>query len=101
VHLFPATGGKPVDLAGSLPADYPSGFTADGKGLYVSRKGIPCSVDLIDLATGRRTHVRDLVGADSSGVTDFGPARATPDGATMTAGTNRILSTLYRVQGVR
>ena len=101
VHLFPATGGKPVDLAGSLPADYPSGFTADGKGLYVSRKGIPCSVDLIDLASGRRTHVRDLVGTDSAGVTDFGPARATPDGATMTAGTNRILSTLYRVQGVR
>jgi Tol biopolymer transport system component len=101
VHLFPAAGGKPVDLPGSIPADYPSGFTTDGKGLYVSRKGIPCTVDLIDLVSGKRTRVRDLVGADSSGVTDFGPARVTPDGKTMTAGTNRILSTLYRVQGVK
>ncbi len=100
VHLFPASGGKPVDLSASRPGDYPSGFSADG-GLYVSRKGIPCSVDRIDLASGQRTHVRDLMGADASGITDFGPARVTPDGATMTGGTNRILSTLYRIQGLQ
>ena len=73
----------------------------DGKGVYVAQRAIPCPVDLIDVASGRRTHVRDLQGIDASGVTLFGPARVTPDGRTMLAGMNRILSVLYRLQGLK
>jgi Tol biopolymer transport system component len=101
VHLYPLAGGSPVDLESSRPQDYPAGWTLDGNGLYISRQGIPCMVDVVDIASGRRTHVRELVGSDPAGVTAFGPARVTPDGATMSAGINRILSTLYRVQGLK
>jgi len=101
VHLYPTAGGAPTDLQASQPDDYPAGWTADGKGLYVSRQGLPCTVDLIDIASGRRTHVRDLAGPDPAGVTSFGPARATPDGQTMTIGMNRILSILYRIKGLK
>jgi hypothetical protein len=101
VHLYSASGGSVVDLAASRPDDYPAGWTSDGKSVYVSRVGIPCVVDLIEIDTGRRVHVRDLAGSDAAGVTSFGPARVTPDGRTMTMGLNRILSTLYRVRGLR
>jgi Tol biopolymer transport system component len=98
VHLYPTAEGAPIDLASSDPGDYPAGWTADGKSLYVSKAGPSCRVDVIDVASGRRTHVRELAGSDAAGVTAFGPARVTPDGRTMTAGFNRILSTLYRVR---
>ena len=98
VHLYPTAGGAPNDLAASEPGDYPAGWTADGKSLYVSKAGPSCQVDVIDVASGRRTHVRELAGSDAAGVAAFGPARVTPDGRTMTAGFNRVLSTLYRVR---
>jgi hypothetical protein len=97
VHLYPTEGGTPVDLSGSMPGDTPAGFTADGKGLYVSQAGNPCRVAVIDVASGRRTSVRDIAGPDAAGVIAFGPSRVTPDGRTVIAGYGRILSTLYRV----
>ena len=101
VHLYPLGGGSPTDLPASRPSDFPAGWTADGKGLYVSRQGIPCTLDLIDVASGRRTHIRDLSGSDAGGVTSFGPVRITPDGGTMLVGAVRILSTLYQVQNLK
>jgi Tol biopolymer transport system component len=101
LHLYPTAGGAPIDLAASHVGDEPAGFTADGKGLFVSKPGIPCPLDLIDLASGSRAHLRDLAGLDSSGVIAYGPARVTPDGKTILAGYSRILSTLYRVTDVK
>ena len=63
--------------------------------------GNPCRLALIDLESGRRTHVRDLAGTDAAGVLAFGPARVTPDGRVMIVGYSRILSTLYRVTDLK
>jgi hypothetical protein len=101
IHLYPSGGGPSRDLAASKPDDYPAGWSVDGKTLYVSRTGIPCTVDRIDIETGVRTAVRELAGSDAAGITSFGPARVTPDGRTMTIGLNRILSTLYRIRNLR
>ena len=102
VRLYPSGGGSPRgEPRSSKPDDYPAGWSADGKILYVSRVGIPCTVDRIDLTTGLRTAVRDLAGSDATGITAFGPARVTPDGRTMTIGLNRVLSTLYRIRNLR
>jgi hypothetical protein len=101
VHIYPVNGGAAVDLAASETRDYPAGWTADGKGLYLAQSGQPCRVDVIDIASGRRTHVRDLAGTDAAGVSAFGPARVTPDGQIMTAGFTRILSTLYKVRDLK
>jgi Tol biopolymer transport system component/predicted Ser/Thr protein kinase len=101
VHLYPAAGGPSRPLAGSRPGDYPSGWSSDGTALYVSRIGLPSSVDLVDVTSGRRTKVRDLAGTDAAGVLSFGPARVTPDGQTVAFGYTRILSTLYGVQGLQ
>jgi eukaryotic-like serine/threonine-protein kinase len=101
VHLFPSAGGPSVELTASKAGDYPAGWNKDGSGLYVSRQGIPCAVDLIDRTTGRRTQVRNLAGPDPAGVNSFGPARVTPDERTMTAGQQRVLSTLYRIRDLK
>jgi hypothetical protein len=100
-HLYPTAGGAPTDIPASRAGDIPGGFTADGKGLYVSTALIPCPLDLIDLQSGTRTHVRDFAGSDPAGVIAFGPLRVTPDGKTVIGGYGRILSTLYRVTGLR
>ena len=101
VHLYPTAGGPVVDLVESRVGDYPSGWTADGKGVYISRDGSSCRVDIIDIASGRRTHLRDLAGRDAAGVTSFGPARITPDGRVVLVSFSRILSTLYRVRDLK
>src|SRR5262249_42573088 len=101
VRLYPIGGGSATDLTASLPSDSPAGWTTDGKGLYISQIGIPCTLDLIDIASGRRTRIRELAGGDPGGVTSFGPVRITPDGRTMTVGVVRILGTLYQVKDLK
>ena len=102
IYLYPSAGGSPTELPASKSGDTPGGWTADGKGLYVSSGGIlPCRIDLIDITTGVRTHVRDLVPNDDAGMNSRGAVRVTPDGQTMTLGFNRILSTLYWIRDLK
>jgi hypothetical protein len=101
VHLYPADGGTVVDLSGSEPGDRPSGWTPDGKSLYVSQAGERCRLDLIEVATGRRTHVRDLAVSDAAGIIAVGAARVSLDGRVTLGNFTRILSTLYKVVDLR
>jgi serine/threonine protein kinase len=101
IRLYPTAGGEAREVPSSKPDDYPAGWTGDSRGLYVSRQGIPCPVDLIDVATGKRTPLRQLGGPDAAGVTSFGPARVTPDGRTIVIGQQRVLSTLYRIRNLK
>jgi eukaryotic-like serine/threonine-protein kinase len=101
IHLYPSAGGSPTELPASRVGDLPGGWTADGKGLYVSVGGPPSRVDLIDVSSGLRTHVRDLVASDAAGMTTRGATRVTPDGRTITLGYSRILSTLYWIRNLK
>jgi hypothetical protein len=102
IRLYPSSAGsEPTELPGVQVGDLPAGWRADGKGLYVSNGGLPSRIDLIDIVTGVRTHVRDLTANDSAGLASRGAARVTPDGRTMTLGFSRILSTLYWIRNLR
>jgi eukaryotic-like serine/threonine-protein kinase len=101
IHLYPSAGGSPTDIPAVQIGDLPAGWTADGRGLYVSFAGLPCRVDVIDVGTGARTHLRDLSATDAAGLTTRGAARVTPDGRTMTLGFSRILSTLYWIRNLK
>ena len=101
VHLFPAAGGSSAVLAASRPGDVPAGWTADSGSVYVASGGLPARIDRIDVATGSRTHVRDLAGLDGAGMVARSAARVTPDGQTMTLGFSRALSTLYWVRDLK
>ena len=66
IYLYPVGGRLPDGALRVQAGDVPAGWTADGKGFYVSG-GYPCRVDVIDVASGARTHVRDLVASDIAG----------------------------------
>ena len=100
VSLYPSAGGSPTGLTATNSSDLPAGWTADGRGLYISN-GYPCRIDVVDVSSGVRTHVRDLVASDAAGMNSRGAARVTPDAKTATLGFSRILSTLYWVRELK
>jgi len=100
VYLYPSAGGSPTLLTATSSSDLPAGWTADGRGLYISN-GYPCRIDVVDVASGARTHVRDLVASDAAGMNSRGAARVTADGRMATLGFSRILSTLYWVRDLK
>jgi Tol biopolymer transport system component len=101
IHLYPSAGGSPTELSTSQAGDLPAGWTADGKGLYVSGKCLPCQIEVIDVASGTRTPLRQLSPSDVAGMSSRGAARVTADGKTMTLGFSRILSTLYWIRDLK
>ena len=101
VHLFPTAGGSSTVLSSSNPGDVPAGWTSDSGSVYVASGGLPARIDRIDVATGSRTHLRDLAGVDGAGMVSRSAARVTPDGRTMTLGFSRILSTLYWIRDLK
>jgi Tol biopolymer transport system component len=100
IYLYPSAGGSPTAVTAASAGDLPAGWTADSRGLYVAN-GYPCRIDVVDVASGARTHVRDLMASDVAGMSSRGASRVTVDGKTMTLGFSRILSTLYWVRELK
>jgi hypothetical protein len=100
-YLYPLEGGEPVALSGlAAEEEFPSGWSADGR-LYVTARGVPGKVYLLDVATGKRELWREFLPADSAGVAPFGGIRATPDGKAYAYSFLRVLGELFVVEGVR
>ena len=55
----------------------------------------------IDLATGKREFVRELMPSDSAGVASVGPVCILPDQNSYVFGYQRVLSDLHVVQGLK
>jgi len=55
IALYPASGGQPVALKGSLDSDYPIRFVKSGKALLTAQaNGSEMVLTIVDLASGRR-----------------------------------------------
>ncbi|HEX4440397.1 MAG TPA: protein kinase, partial [Thermoanaerobaculia bacterium] len=71
LYLYPIDGGEPVPVPGATTADEPTGWTDDGKAIWVFRRAeLPAKVARLDVATGRRELWKELVPADAAGVTE-------------------------------
>jgi Tol biopolymer transport system component len=102
VTLYPADGGTPRPVAGLLPGELPTQWTADGKFLYVLRHTeLPAHVFRVELATGRRELWKELGPADRAGATGLGHVLITPDGSWYVYNFRRALSDLYLVEGLK
>ena len=102
VYLYPIAGGEPVLVAGTQPDEAPTGFSADGRSLYVFRFGeIPAKVFQLELATGKRTLWKELVPADAAGIDTVRGITITPDAKAYVYGYIRTLSDLYLVEGLK
>jgi len=77
-------------------------WTADGTSIYISRAEGPKTVlSKVDVATGKRTIVREVKAADPAGVQGILRVYPTPDARYYAYSYVRVLSTLFEVEGVK
>ena len=100
-QLLPIDGGEPRALPGTLEGDYPFGWTADGRSLYVLRAGMPARVDVLDVATGARRLWKEITPPDPAGILAIGPVLVTPDGKSYVYSYRRMLDDLFLVTGLK
>jgi eukaryotic-like serine/threonine-protein kinase len=62
---------------------------------------LPAKVSRLELASGRKTALEQLMPGDPAGVETIGPILLTPDGKTCVYGYHRTLSDLYLVEGLK
>ena len=102
ISLWPIDGGPSRPVKGAQPGDRPVAWSADGRSLWLFRRGeVPAPVLRLDLTTGRRDLWRNLVPPDPGGVYSIIQFRITPSGDTFFYSYTRLLSQLYLVRGLK
>jgi serine/threonine protein kinase/Tol biopolymer transport system component len=102
IYLYPVASGEPVPVSGSEPDEAPTGWSADGRSLYVFRFGqIPAKVFELELSTGKRKLWKELVPADAAGIDTIRGVAITRDARAYVYGYIRTLSDLYLVEGLK
>lgn len=100
--LYSTAGEKISSIQGVESDDQLLQWASDGKTIFISRDEVSKSrIFKLDLATGRRTFFREIVAADSAGLTGTLRAVITPDGSSYAYGSFRMLSDLYLVEGLK
>jgi eukaryotic-like serine/threonine-protein kinase len=98
--LYPVEGGEAVPVTGLEAGDAPVQWSSDGRSLYVhKRQEIPNKVWLLDLSSGARRPWRDI--SPSESVTGVSRLLITRDGKSYVYGTQRVLSELYLIEGLK
>jgi eukaryotic-like serine/threonine-protein kinase len=100
--LYPADGGgDPRPISGTRRGEEVIGFDDKGQSLNVYSGDLKLRIERIDLASGKRTFVREVTPADPTGVTRISTLQVTPDGRAYCYSFMRSLSRLYMVDGLR
>jgi eukaryotic-like serine/threonine-protein kinase len=67
--FYPIAGGEPRPVLGLTDTDVLAQWSADGRSVLVYRRAeIPCRLERVDLATGRRTLFKEFAPADRTGL---------------------------------
>jgi len=67
--VYPIAGGEPRPVPGLTEKDVLAQWSADGKSVLVYRRAeIPCRLERVDLATGRRTLFKEFAPPDRAGL---------------------------------
>jgi WD40 repeat protein len=101
ISLWPVAGGASRHVPGSQRGDRPVAWSADGRWLWLFRRGeVPTHVDRLEIATGRREVWKRLLPLDDSGVYSIIEFRVTPTGHSYFYSYTRLLSQLFLVNGL-
>jgi len=102
IALYPVAGGEPRPIPGLEPDDQALRWTPDGRFLYVWRASAPPGhIDLVEVATGKRTPWQELRPPDPAGVLQVGPAVIAPDGKAYVYSYRRVLYELFLATGLK
>ena len=100
--LYPLGGGEPRPVPQLTPEDAVAGWGADGRALLVWRQSqMPVRLERLDLASGRRTLVREISPADRSAVIGINAIALSPDEKSYAYGYTRDVSQVFTVDGVK
>ena len=101
-YVYPIEGGEPKLIPG-IPDGYRiSGYTEDSASVYAySYREIPAELYRVDLATGKKTPVKQLLPSDPAGVDHIAPLMVSQDGKNILYGYGRFLSDIYLVEGLK
>jgi hypothetical protein len=89
-------------VPGLTPEDQVIRWSVDGRSLYVFRPAyVPFRLEQLDLASGRRTLVREVAPADRTGVLNGWGAALTDDTKSYAYSYARMMSQLFVVEGAR
>ena len=100
--LWPVAGGDPRPVLSSEPGDRAVAWTADGRRLWIFRRGqVPAEVLQLEIVTGERRLWKTLSPADATGVYSINDFKVTRDGRAYFYSYKRVLSQLYVVSGLK
>jgi eukaryotic-like serine/threonine-protein kinase len=98
-NLYPVDGGSVTAVPALERGDVPVRFSIDGRSLFVTTFGkIPAQLTRVDLQSGQRSPVRDVIPAEAAGLINVGPVWPSADGKTIVYSYTRLLSDLYLIQ---
>jgi hypothetical protein len=98
--LHPIDGGESRPIPGIEAGEWPIGWSADGRSLYLFR-GLATLVNRLDLVTGRRELLHELVPPDQAGVLPGASLSVSADGKSYAYSFIRNLSELYLIEGLK
>ena len=103
VLAWPLPGGGPARQLATLgPHEVFVGWSADPARIQLATwNGPTARIDALDVATGRRTAIRDITVDDPAGLLTVPALYLSGDAQTYIYGSARMLSTLYLVTGLR
>ena len=101
-YFYPMAGGEPVTVPGLGRRRVARRLGSGRQSLYVfRRRDLPGRVYRLDLGSGKKELLREVMPADGSGIVDIAPIIVTPDGAGYVYSFQRMLSDLYLVEGLK
>jgi hypothetical protein len=102
VAIYPVGGGSPRTIPG-LDSDFvPVQWSKDSSAVYGYRASeIPARVYRVDIATGKKTTVQELLMKEPAGVVTVAPVVIDSDASLFAYSYYQVLSSLYEVSGVR
>jgi hypothetical protein len=103
VLAWPVGGGSPARTLASLSGTEAFvGWSTDAARIIVATwTGPQARVESLDIASGRRTLIREITMSDPAGALTTPELFVSPDGQSYVYGSPRMLSTLYLVTGLR
>jgi Tol biopolymer transport system component len=100
--FYPVEGGAPQPISHLEQGDQIIGWSSDGRSLYLARtQELPAKVYRFDPSTGHKELLREIMPADTAGISSAFPIRMTPDGKGYAYSVGRTLSDLYLVEGLK
>jgi hypothetical protein len=100
--LQPIEGGESRPIPGIEPREWPIGWSTDGRSLYLARiHGLAGQVHRLDLLTGRRELLHELVPPDLAGFAPLPYLAVSADGKSYAYSFIRNLSELFLIEGLK